>query len=157
MRSDQLTPKRLLLIDAILTLPETSFENESQYRIIAINAITMYCGVEEGSTPRRISRGRPVKNDTPPVTRAEEPNALSTVIRNIKGKKRPTKCFICLGNPSLALRESVASYATLGSLSRHFLRKHASKLYEGAYLNCQICNIRLRNRLELLIHIEKSH
>ena len=47
-RSDQMTPEQLLLIDAILTLPETSPERELQRRIAAIYAVTTCCGVEEG-------------------------------------------------------------------------------------------------------------
>jgi hypothetical protein len=47
-RLDQLTLEHLLLIDAILTLPKTSLENENRRRIAAVNAITAYCGVEEG-------------------------------------------------------------------------------------------------------------
>ena len=156
-QSDQLTPEHLLLIDAILTLPETSLENESRRRIMAINAITMYCGVEEGPAPRRIQRGRPAKDDSPPVFKVEEPDSLSDAIRSIKGEKRPTKCFVCLGNPSLTLRERVVSYATPGSLSRHFVRKHVSKLQGGACIDCQICKVRLENRLQLLIHAERVH
>ena len=53
-QSEQVTPEHLLLIDAILTLPETSLENENRRRIAAINAITAYCGVEEG-LPSRLS------------------------------------------------------------------------------------------------------
>jgi hypothetical protein len=53
-RSDRLALEYLLLIDAILTLPETSFEYESRPRIKAINAIIAYCGVEEVPTPRQI-------------------------------------------------------------------------------------------------------
>lgn len=51
-RSNQWIPEHLLLIDAILMLSETSLENETRRRITAINTITMYCGVEEGLTPR---------------------------------------------------------------------------------------------------------
>jgi len=47
-RSDQMTPEQLLLIDVILTLPETSPERELQRRIAAIHAVTACCGVEEG-------------------------------------------------------------------------------------------------------------
>ncbi|KAH8585358.1 hypothetical protein B0O99DRAFT_679450, partial [Bisporella sp. PMI_857] len=125
-QSDRVTPEHLLLIDAILTLPETSLENEYQRRIAAVNAITAYCGVEEGPASRRIQRGRPVKDESPPVLKTEEPDTLSQAIRSIKSEKRPTKCFVCLGNRSLTLRERVASYATSGSLSRHFLRKHTT-------------------------------
>ncbi|KAH8587036.1 hypothetical protein B0O99DRAFT_699067 [Bisporella sp. PMI_857] len=156
-QSDQVTPEHLLLIDAILTLPETSLENEYQRRIAAVNAITAYCGVEEGPAPRRIQRGRPVKDESPPVLKTEEPDALSQAIRSIKNKKRPTKCFLCLGNPFLALRDRVTSYATPGSLSRHFLRKRVNKLQEGVRIDCQICGDKLKNRVELLIHAERFH
>ena len=52
-QSDQLIPEYLLLIDAILILPETFLESETRRRIIAINAIIVYCGVEEGSPSRQ--------------------------------------------------------------------------------------------------------
>jgi hypothetical protein len=47
-RLEQITPEQLLLIDAILTLPKTTFEKEYQRRIAVINTVTTYCGVEEG-------------------------------------------------------------------------------------------------------------
>ena len=127
-RSDQLTPEHLLLIDAILTLPETSFENESRRRIIVINTITAYYGVKEGSAPRRIQRGRLEKDNSPPVIKAKEPNTLTKAIRSINAEKRPIIYFVCLRNPSLILRERVASYSTSGSLSRHFIRKYIRRL-----------------------------
>jgi len=60
-----MTPEQLLLIDAILTFPETTLEKECQRRIAAINAVTVYCGVEEGTPYRRGPRGRPAKGDAP--------------------------------------------------------------------------------------------
>jgi hypothetical protein len=69
-RSDQMTPEQLLLIDAILTLPETTMEKECQRRIAAINTVTAYCGVEEGTPYRRGPRGRPAKGDPPTVAKA---------------------------------------------------------------------------------------
>jgi len=72
-----MTLEHLLLIDAILTLPETSLENENQRRIAAVNAITAYYGVEEVPASRCIQRGRPVKDNSPLVLKAEEPDALS--------------------------------------------------------------------------------
>jgi hypothetical protein len=156
-RLDQVTLEHLLLIDAILTLPETSLENKNRRRIAAVNAITAYCGVEEGPASCRIQRGRPVKDDSPPALKAEEPDALSQAIRSIKREKRPTKCFVCLGNPSLTLCKRVASYATSGSLSRHFLRKHVSRLQGGVHIDCRICGVRLEDRVKLLIHAERFH
>jgi hypothetical protein len=156
-RWEQMTPEHLLLIDAILTLPETSLENEYRRRIGAINAITAYCGVEERPLSRRFQRGRPLEDDSSLVVKVEEPDALSQAILSIKTEKRPTKCFVCLGNPSLTLRERVASYATPGSLSRHFFKKHVKKLEDGAYIDCRICDIRMEHQIALLIHTERFH
>lgn len=158
-----MTLEQLLLIDAILTLPKTTLEMECQRRITAINAVTAYYGVEEGIPYRRGARGRPAKGDTPPVAKAAKlaPSAsdiaLSQAILLIKTDKRLTKCFLCLGSPALPLRERVASYATLGSLSRHFLRKHIKKLKEQEQIDCQICNVRLEHRQHLQNHAEAFH
>jgi hypothetical protein len=157
-RSEQITPEYLLLIDAILILPETSLENENRRRIAVINTITAYCGVEEGPLSRRIQRGRPLKDESSPAIKAEEQDVtLSQAIRSIKTEKRPTKCFVYLGNLSLTLRERVVSYVTPGSLSRHFFKKHVKKLEDGAYIDCRICDIRIEHRINLLIHTERFH
>jgi hypothetical protein len=162
-RSDQMTPEQLLLIDAILTLPETTLEREYQRRIAAINAITTYCGVEEGTPYRHGPRGRPAKSTVPVITKAANlaPSAsditLSNAILSIKTDKRPTKCFLCLGNPALTLQERVTSYATPGSLSRHFLRRHVKKLKDSEQIDCRICDIRLEHRDHLQNHAERFH
>jgi hypothetical protein len=162
-RSDQMTPEQLLLIDAILTLPETTFEKECQRRIAAINAVTTYCGVEEGQPCCRGPRGRTVKGNVPPAIQAADrarsapDTALSRAISSIKTDKRPTICFLCLGNPALLIRERVVSYATPGSLSRHFLRKHVRKLEEWEQIDCRICDIRLEHRQHLQNHAERFH
>jgi hypothetical protein len=156
-RLDQVTLEHFLLIDAILTLSKTSLENENRQRIAAVNAITAYYSVEEGLASHHIQCGRLVKDDSPLVLKAEEPNALSQAIRSIKREKRLTKCFVCLRNPSLTLHERVASYATSGSLSRHFLRKHVKRLQGGVHIDCWICSIQLEDRVQLLIHVERFH
>jgi hypothetical protein len=152
-----MTLEHLLLIDTILTLSETSLENENQQRIAAVNAITVYCSVEEGPAFCCIQRGRLVKDDSLLVLKAEEPNALSQAIRSIKREKRLTKCFVCLRNLSLTLHKRVALYATLSSLSRHFLRKHIDRLQRELYIDCWICSVRLEDRVQLLIHTERFH
>lgn len=157
-RLGQVPPEHLCLIDAILTLPKTSLEKEYRRRIAAINAVTAYYGVEEGQPSRRIESGGPLKDDSPPAIKAEEPNvALRQAILSIKTEKRPTKCFVCLGNSSLILRERVASYTTPGSLSRHFFKKHVKKLEDGVHIDCQICNFRIEHRIALLTHAERFY
>jgi hypothetical protein len=159
-RSYQMTPEQLLLIDSILTLPETSLEKEHQRRITAINAVTVYCGVEEGKPYRHVQSGQPprdvtVKPENVLVSASE--SLLHEAVLSIKTDKRPTKCFLCLGNPNLTIRERAVSYATSGSLSRHFLGKHVKKLEKGNNIECRICNISLKDRVALLIHGERFH
>jgi hypothetical protein len=42
--------------------------------------------------------------------------------------------------------DATGAYATPGSLSRHFLRKHARKLEEKEEISCLICNVKLEHR-----------
>ena len=160
-QSEQMTPEQLLLIDAILTLPETTFEKECQRRIAAINAVTAYCGVEEGQPSCRGPRGRRVKAPlaSQAVELAQSPadHPLRRAISSIKKDKRPTICFLCLGNPALMIRERVVSYATPGSLTRHFNRKHVSKLEEWEPSFCWMCDVTLDHRQHLQSHAERSH
>jgi hypothetical protein len=151
-----MSPEQLGLIDAILTLPGKSLEQELQRRITAIKAVTLYCGVEEGAPSRYVRRGPPGTVISHPVQAAEPDTALDLAIFSIKTDKRPRVCFVCLGNPNLTIRERVATYITSGSLSRHFVRKHVSKMQTGQCIDC-ICNVRLTTRKELLVHAERCH
>lgn len=79
-RSDYMTSERLILIDAILTLPETSVEKECQRRIAAINAVTAYCGVEEGISYRRGRPGRSEKAMAPRWLRSNSRRCLGQIL-----------------------------------------------------------------------------
>ena len=153
----EMSTEQLGLIDAILTLPGKSPEQELQRRITAINAVTLYCGVEEGAPSRHVRRGPPGTVVHPPVQAVEPDVALRRAISSIKTDKRPKVCFVCIGTPHLTMRERVAEYATPGSLSRHFVRKHVSKLENGQYVDCMDCDVRLKTRKDLLIHAETFH
>ncbi|KAG9242359.1 hypothetical protein BJ878DRAFT_583873 [Calycina marina] len=156
VRAD-VSPEQLGLIDAILTLPGKSLEQELQRRITAINAVTLYCGVEEGAPSRHVRRG-PHNTVVALLQQAAELDAvLRQAISSIKTDKRSKVCFCCIGSPHLTMRERVAEYATPGSLSRHFLRKHVSKLQDGQFIDCIDCKVRLKTRLDLLVHAERSH
>ncbi|ODM15795.1 hypothetical protein SI65_08635 [Aspergillus cristatus] len=58
-------PQQMMMIDAILTMPGTTLEAQHRRRINAINAVTGFCGVEEGRPTRRTiqSRRRPVPDN----------------------------------------------------------------------------------------------
>lgn len=162
-RSDYMTSEQLILIDAILTLPETSLEKEYQRRIAAINAVTAYCGVEEGTSYRYGRPGRPAEDDVSTVVKAEEPTqsrsdiALSEAILSIRTGKRPTICFLCLGNPKLPTRDRVFPFSSPGCLSKHFREKHVKKLKSGETIDCRICGVNLVHQMHLQSHAEKFH
>jgi anti-sigma-K factor RskA len=107
------------------TLPETSLDKEMQRRIMAINAVTAYCGVEEGTSYRSRRGGRPVgavvtSHEAKMSAQAEPDTVLQQAKLSVRTDQRPLICFLCVGNPSLPWRDQVKRYATVGSLSRHF-------------------------------------
>jgi hypothetical protein len=112
-----MSTEQLRLIDAILTLPEKSLELEVQRRITAINAVTVHCGVEEGTPSRHVWRGRPVKSNSPPVYVAKPNVALCQAIFFIKTNKRLIVYFYYIRNPSLLICNKVANYITSSSSS----------------------------------------
>ncbi|CZS92472.1 uncharacterized protein RAG0_03051 [Rhynchosporium agropyri] len=156
VRAD-MSPEQLSLVDAVLTLPGNSPGKELQRRITAINAITLYWGIEEGAPSRHARRGPLGTVVSPPLPAVEPDVALRQAISYIKSDKRPKVCFVCIGSPHLTMRERVAEYATSGSLSRHFMRMHVSKLQDGQFVDCMDCGVRLKTRKDLLIHAERSH
>ncbi|KAJ5730173.1 uncharacterized protein N7483_004681 [Penicillium malachiteum] len=166
-----ITSQHLALINTILTIPGATLEEE----INTINAITVFCSVEEGRpTPRtRQSYRRPLSgdgddnsSDTPikqqrcvleDITKITLRQAMESVrVKDLK--ERPTICFLYLGNPNLPLMERIAKHATPGSLTRHFLRKHINPPWPAKGLECNICRMELlEQRADLLNHTELCH
>ncbi|KKZ61922.1 hypothetical protein EMCG_00484 [[Emmonsia] crescens] len=163
---EYMTPEMMILIDALLTLPGDSWDAEQQRRIKAINAITSYCGVQEGSLRQYRSpdaRHKMVQdrgNTRPPINKPQVP-AIEEAIRSVlikssegpKKDKRPTMCFLCLQNEKLKLQERIHSYHE-GSITKHFERKH---LKDFKTLDCNICKVTLDTLKDLLIHAEAVH
>jgi hypothetical protein len=156
-----MTPEHLLLIDAIMTLPETSLGKEIQRRNMAINAVTRYCGVEEGTSYRSRRCGRP-KVSMAMTSKDEKPSppgpdaVLELAKLSVHTEERPQICFLCVGNPALPMCDRVKKYATVGSLSRHF-RRHVTKLRIGKHIDCQVCNVKGMHRMDLQNHAEVCH
>ncbi|KAH6714545.1 hypothetical protein BKA61DRAFT_445857, partial [Leptodontidium sp. MPI-SDFR-AT-0119] len=82
---------------------------------------------------------------------------LCKVISSIRTDKRPKVYFIYIRTLYLIISERVAEYANLGSLSRHFIRKHISKLKDRQFINYIDYSIRLKTRKDLLIYAERFH
>jgi hypothetical protein len=162
-RSESMTAEHLDLIDAIMTLPETTFKKELQRRIRGINTVTVYCGIEEGRSYRATERSPPTESivSTSANAKVQVQSASNTVlgqaIVSVKTDKRPKVCFLCLGNPRLPINQRVKEYATVGSLSRHYLRHHINKLGIGKQIDCQIYNVKIVHRVHLLNHTKTIH
>ncbi|KAF4228079.1 hypothetical protein CNMCM6805_002465 [Aspergillus fumigatiaffinis] len=165
-------PEFMRVIDTVLTMPGATVEAEYQRRINAINAVAAFCGVEEGRpTPRANQcRRRKAVDDIDPcsspkrhktLTQDNVESILQDAMESVRVKfaeVRPTMCFLCVGNPDLPLEKRVAKYATPGSITRHFLRKHVNTSWPSGGVPCNVCdNESLEHKSTLVIHAERAH
>ncbi|EER43787.1 conserved hypothetical protein [Histoplasma capsulatum H143] len=112
-RSGYMTPEQMIMIDAVLTLPPKTPEEELQRRITAIHAVSAYCGAEEGPLCRRRSRCSSSRPTTvkPTAVKAEvmaQPSSnmlLESAVRAVRTERRPKICFLCLQNTKLLLAD----------------------------------------------------
>ncbi|EGE80241.2 hypothetical protein BDDG_03182 [Blastomyces dermatitidis ATCC 18188] len=157
-RTEYMMPEMIVLIDALLTLPRDSWDAEQQRRINAINAITSYCGVQEGSLRQYRSPDVKMTQDRedaqPSVNKPPVPEeVIRLTIIKCSEAKRPTMCFLCLQNEKLKHQERIHSYHA-GSITKHFERKH---LKDFKKLDCKTCKVTLDTLKDLLIHAEQKH
>jgi hypothetical protein len=135
-------------------------------RNAAISAVTTYCEVEEGGRPRQTQVWES-NSALSVVNKAEElalPDArifrekekLDKAMRSTFHDKRPTVCFICLGNESLSVDKRTFSFGTSGDLSKHFRRKHLSNLNDDP-IACKMCKISLKDKMHLQNHAFRIH
>lgn len=164
------TPEFTTMIDTMLTMPGVTIEAERQRRIKAINAVTAYCGVEEGRpTPRpTISSRRPATDEFASAAKRQRRTSedeldgqIFQAIESVRIKSchdRPRICFICVGNPNLPMKNRILEHTTPGSLTRHFLRKHVNPPWPAEGVSCNVCgNQNLQQKLNLLNHAEEVH
>ncbi|EDN09613.1 conserved hypothetical protein [Histoplasma mississippiense (nom. inval.)] len=170
-------PEHLMFVDCVLTMPGANLEAEYQRRINTINAGVAFCGVEEGRPSRRPTqtRGRPAVDDDPcPPTKRQRCSVkdntevlLHQAMESVQAKStaerpqtcfRPRVCFLCVGNPSCALEDRIMKYATAGSLTRHFLRRHINPPWPATGVECNVCEGKvLPAKSALLSHAEEAH
>ncbi|CCF41454.1 C2H2 finger domain-containing protein [Colletotrichum higginsianum] len=155
--------KRLL---AALTAPLiATLEAQYQRRDDAINAISAYCLVQEGCTTRR---PRPVSKNSLSKTlshRSESsPLDLATLSVYARNKtERPRRCFICIGQahslPSGDPRvdDLIQEFYSSNDLTKHFKRKHLSKMKADDKIECKVCKMPLDHRMHLQRHAFEIH
>jgi hypothetical protein len=155
---DTLPEQRLLIETIMLAPPGTTYEEEVRRRNNAINAVAAYCKVEEGETPKRgklTSRPKRVVIKREEDTKSPEEIALENAMLSVYTEKRPTICFICLGNESAPFNKRVYSFSTPGDLSKHFRRKHLSACDPRP--ECKVCKIHLEHKMHLQRHALEIH
>ena len=153
--TDEMPSPQKRLVETVLTLPGTTLEEELARRNAAIDAVAAYCKFEEGGSPR----GRkPTKKasllaspDADPqvmAAKAEE-QALRAAMLSVFEEKRPLRCFRCLGRKNLDFKKRVYEFASPGDLTKHFKRKHLSKIQEGDKPWCEVCPMQLNDKEHL--------
>lgn len=151
-----LTQRRL--VETIITLPGTTLEEETRRRNDAITAVAAHCQFQEGGAA---ARGRPpikrtsatlVREVNPQVEAAEaEKKALDAATLSVFKEKRPTVCFLCLGEGL------IKSFSKPGDLSKHFKRKHLRHISDTDRLECKVCQMPLKNKMVLQNHAHRIH
>ena len=152
------------LVDAVVSLPGTTFEEEIRRRDRAIRAVMQYCKVEEGGMyptasklcKRSSGRATPVKTmDEAKIDSRVE--ALEAAKVSVYSEKRPKICFLCLGNENLSIKQRIYSFHTPGDLSKHFKRKHLANIREGEKIQRNLCQVVLAHKMHLQRHADDIH
>lgn len=150
------TPQHVRLIESIMSLPGSSLPEETQRRSAAISAVATYCHLEEGKILRNQRVGM-CNSDEMEDTNDLDEVALKTAGEAIKKERRPTICFLCLGNEQLAVKQRTHCFYTPGVLSRHFKSRHLAKVKDSEGVNCNMCQLYLEDSMHLQRHAFDAH
>ncbi|KAF2818073.1 hypothetical protein CC86DRAFT_337582 [Ophiobolus disseminans] len=146
------------LADSVLSKPGTTVEKEMDRRNKAICAVTLYCGFEEGGMNPTRTGGRSKNAASPIKSQLEyEEEALEAAKVSVLKEKRPTVCFLCLGNEGLPVALRIYRFSTPGDLSKHFGRKHLKHIKGGEGLSCKICKVSFAHKMHLQRHAQDIH
>jgi hypothetical protein len=123
-----MTPEQPILIDAVLTLPETLLEKEYQRRDRGHQRCddVLRRGGEDILPSWPTKAPPPLEDNVSTMVKVEEPVqsrsdvALGQATLSIRTDKRPTVCFLCFRNPKLPSRDGVFAFSSPGCLSKHF-------------------------------------
>lgn len=160
---DTLPEQRRLIETMILAPPAETIEAERQRRDDAINAVTAYCKIEEGSmfAGRKRSGGRRkdtvVRREGRPLSEAEALKAAMLSVYIKHPAERPTICFLCLGNEQSPFGDRTYSFSRPGDLSKHFKKKHLLLLKENKDPECKLCKMTLENETHFRNHAATIH
>ncbi|KAK1973628.1 C2H2 finger domain-containing protein [Colletotrichum cereale] len=155
--------KRLL---AALTAPLiATLEDQYQRRDNATNAVSEYCLVQEGCTmrgPRPLSKDSASK--TPSNGTEIGPLDLATLSIYASNKtERPRRCFVCIGEAhslspdDFQVDDLIREFYSSSDLTKHFKRKHLSKMKADDKTECKVCKMPLDHKMHFQNHAFKIH
>lgn len=154
-RCSERTPQHLKLIESIMSLPGSSLPEEIQRRSGAISAVAAYCHFEEGGMSRNHRVG-PCANYGPRETVDTDELTLKEAKEVFKKEKRPTICFICLGNEELTVRKRTYRFSSPGDLSKHF-KRHLAGFNDSTGEECNLCQVHLKDTMHMQRHAYDEH
>jgi hypothetical protein len=83
--------------------------------------------------------------------------ALEAAMLSVFKEKRPTICFLYLGNDTTLFSDCIHSFNKLSDLSKHFRRKHLSIAKKGGPVECKVCIMPLDSVMHLQRHAIEIH
>ncbi|KAI8164751.1 hypothetical protein K4K49_004658 [Colletotrichum sp. SAR 10_70] len=151
-------PAQKRLLKALTAPLVMTLEAQYRRRDNAIDAIVAYCTVQEGCT---------LKLDTVPASPGNPPegtrlhDALSSGFFT-NTKERPRRCFICIGQAFSLPRDDghqldvlTREFYSSNDLTKHFRRKHMSKVADGDKIECKACDVMINN-FNKKVHFNKK-
>ncbi|KAF2177343.1 hypothetical protein K469DRAFT_742556 [Zopfia rhizophila CBS 207.26] len=156
----QLAAKKAL-VDAVTAPPGVTLEEEIRRRNRAIRVVTKYCEIEEGgmrpSRPKQSSSRITSPGKSEDASQLDpDKEAIEAAKVSVYKEKRPTICFICLGE-DVPMDQRIQEFSTPGDLSKHFKRKHLKHIKEGDSLGCKLCQVSLAHKMHLQQHALEVH
>ncbi|KAL2278242.1 hypothetical protein FJTKL_14652 [Diaporthe vaccinii] len=152
-------PAQKHLLSKLSAPMTTTLEGQHRRRDDAIDAVSAYCLVQEGCTVRRQSA---LNKDAAPMD-----CSLSQAIDSVRvtdKRQRPRRCFVCIGqamglqpDDKDRLDDLIREFYTSSDLTKHFGRKHLSKVKDDTKIECKVCQKTLRHKMHLQNHALKTH
>ncbi|KAK2051368.1 C2H2 finger domain-containing protein [Colletotrichum caudatum] len=158
-------PAQKRLLTALTAPLIATLEDQYQRRDNAIDAVSAYCLVQEGCTMRR---PRPLSKDSVSKTPStgSERNLLHLATLSVYARNktdRPRRCFVCIGQAhSLPpddprVDDLIQEFYSSTDLTKHFKRKHLSKMKANDKTECKVCKMPLEHKMHLQNHAFKIH
>ncbi|KAH7119589.1 C2H2 finger domain protein [Dendryphion nanum] len=160
--ADAMGPEQKELVEAAHAPPGETQQAEIGRRSRAIGAVVAYCGIVEGRVlPSRVKRSHECVA-TPGKGRDDHgPGPIAVALEAAKvsvyKEKRPTICFVCLGDESVPAEQRLHSFSTSTDLSKHFKRRHLAYIGKAESFTCRLCRICLDGKMHVQRHAHDIH